>query len=292
MKRIKEFSSMMLSRDGRISAHSKLLKPLSVSRVWNVHGACLLAVPLLFFLHRDISSKAGKLWMLVPLSMSTLRQPSAKITGQVLQRLLLCLHTLLLWNVEASATPVTSSRFRLAVLLFRRLFLSSRLLTFQWMLTPITNGCVTRLPSLRVYTSPWTSASRVTPGPPWHLWRLCRSGARFVRWPGTTAQSWTAGDFMLPFTIGPAHVALWVFPSSSWWCHSILVQGPWVLRVACVCWQWWNKIVVFTIFSIHTISVVLISGCFTEQHYCLHFIVQQHKEFIRKINKRDTYVDS
>ena len=34
--------------------------------------------------------------------------------------------------------------------------------------------------------------------------------------------------------------------SSSWWCHSILVQGPWVLRVACAWWQW-NKIVVFTI---------------------------------------------
>ena len=29
-----------------------LWKPLSVSRVWNVHGTCLLAVPLLFFLHR------------------------------------------------------------------------------------------------------------------------------------------------------------------------------------------------------------------------------------------------
>ena len=27
-------------------------KPLSVSRVWNVHRTCLLAVPLLFFLHR------------------------------------------------------------------------------------------------------------------------------------------------------------------------------------------------------------------------------------------------
>ena len=27
-------------------------KPLSVSRVWNVHGTCLSAVPLLFFLHR------------------------------------------------------------------------------------------------------------------------------------------------------------------------------------------------------------------------------------------------
>ena len=28
---------------------------------------------------------------------------------------------------------------------------------------------------------------------------------------------------------------------------------------------------VFTTFSIHTISVVLISGCSIEQHYCLHF---------------------
>ena len=33
-------------------AHRGVWKPLSVSRVWNVHRTCLLAVPLLFFLHR------------------------------------------------------------------------------------------------------------------------------------------------------------------------------------------------------------------------------------------------
>ena len=82
---------------------------------------------------------------------------------------------------RASAIPVTSSRYRLAVLPFRRPFPSSRLRTFQWMLTPITSGCVTQLQSLRVCIFPWASASRVTLGPPWHLCKLCKSGARFVR---------------------------------------------------------------------------------------------------------------
>ena len=35
-----------------VPAHQGVWKPLSVSRVWNVHGTCLPAVPLLFFLHR------------------------------------------------------------------------------------------------------------------------------------------------------------------------------------------------------------------------------------------------
>ena len=35
-----------------VPAHRGVWNPLSVSRVWNVHGTCLPAVPLLFFLHR------------------------------------------------------------------------------------------------------------------------------------------------------------------------------------------------------------------------------------------------
>ena len=35
-----------------VPAHRGVWKPLSVSRVWNVHGTCLPAAPLLFFFHR------------------------------------------------------------------------------------------------------------------------------------------------------------------------------------------------------------------------------------------------
>ena len=36
----------------RLRPDHQPVETLSVSRVWNVHGTCLLAVPLLFFLHR------------------------------------------------------------------------------------------------------------------------------------------------------------------------------------------------------------------------------------------------
>ena len=42
----------MAQASSHVPAHRGVWKPLSVSRVWNVHGTCLLAVPLLFFLHR------------------------------------------------------------------------------------------------------------------------------------------------------------------------------------------------------------------------------------------------
>ena len=42
----------MAQASSHVTAHRGVWKPLSVSRVWNVHGTCLLAVRLLFFLHR------------------------------------------------------------------------------------------------------------------------------------------------------------------------------------------------------------------------------------------------
>ena len=146
--------------------------------------------------------------MLVPLSRLTLRLPSVKITDQSLRRLSLRLPPLSLRSVRASSIPATSSRIRLAVLLFQRPFPSSRLRTSQWMWTPTSSGCAILLQSLRKHTFPWTSVNHVTLKLLRHLCRLCKSGAMFVRSQGVTVPLWTAGGFTLLCGIGPAQQRL------------------------------------------------------------------------------------